>query len=134
MHETPSLPDASKSARASAAARRRRRRQLALAVLLAAWLGTAWWETHKPLPEGMHLAGPWSTVSDHDVSFLADVTTADAYGRPVVNQTIFDEVLRVIGAAREFVVLDYFLFNDGRAAPEGATPVRALSAELRDRH
>ena len=133
MPETSPPPDASKSARASAVARRRQRRRLVLAVLLAAWLGTAWWETHKPLPAGTRLAAPWSTVADGDVSFLADLTTADAYGRPVITQTIFDEVLRVVGAAREFVVLDYFLFNDGRAGPEGTPlPMRPLSAELRD--
>jgi phosphatidylserine/phosphatidylglycerophosphate/cardiolipin synthase-like enzyme len=38
-----------------------------------------------------------------------------------------------VHAAREFIVLDYFLFNDEPAsAPDAAAPIRALSKELRD--
>jgi phosphatidylserine/phosphatidylglycerophosphate/cardiolipin synthase-like enzyme len=69
-----------------------------------------------------------------NVSFIPDVTSADAYGRPVVSQGIFDQVLKVVRSARHFIVLDYFLFNDqGAQGPQpSGPPLRAISGELRD--
>jgi phosphatidylserine/phosphatidylglycerophosphate/cardiolipin synthase-like enzyme len=85
------------------------------------------------MPPGVRVASPWYTVPAAAVGFIADITAADAYGRPVVSQAIFDEMLSVVHAARDFIVLDYFLFNDKRArAAEAALPIRALSQELRD--
>jgi phosphatidylserine/phosphatidylglycerophosphate/cardiolipin synthase-like enzyme len=54
------------------------------------------------------------------------------HGTPVIRQEIFDEVLRLIGQAREYLVLDFFLFNSQRGADLDARPHRELSAELRD--
>jgi hypothetical protein len=85
------------------------------------------------MPPGTRIASPWYTVPASQVGFIADITAADAYGRPVVTQAIFDQVLAVVNAARDFVVLDYFLFNDQRSqAVDAPTPIRALSRELRD--
>ena len=50
-------------------------------VAVAAWTATAWWQTHKSLPPGMHTASAVCTVTAQEVSFLADITAADAYGR-----------------------------------------------------
>jgi phosphatidylserine/phosphatidylglycerophosphate/cardiolipin synthase-like enzyme len=91
----------------------------------------AFWHGHKPMPPGTRLASASFALPPADVSFLADVTAADAYGQAVVSQTIFDQVLGVVHAARDFIVLDYFLFNDERAA-DAPAPLRALSQELRD--
>jgi len=85
------------------------------------------------MPPGTRIATPWYPLPAAQVGFIADITAADAYGRPVVSQAIFDEMLQVVRAAREFIVLDYFQFNDEPAtAPDAAVPIRALSKELRD--
>lgn len=90
-----------------------------------------YWHLTKPLPGGMHVRGEWASVPAGDVRFLRDITTADAYGRALIDQQIFDDVLRIIAAANEFVVLDFFLFNDHRGEATPA-PHRELSSELRD--
>ena len=102
---------------------------LALVVL---WVGTAVWETQKPLPPGTHVQGQWQVSSPADVSFIADITAADAYGRAVMSQSIFDQVLEVVRNAQRFLVVDYFLFNAHRGKAGGPAPSRALSSELRD--
>jgi hypothetical protein len=108
-------------------------RRLILSTIALAWAGTAYYQAHKPMPEGTSVASKWYDVPSAKVTFIADITAADAYGRPVVSQAIFDEILRTIRSARQLIVLDYFLFNDwhGSVATPGA-PLRAISAELRD--
>jgi phosphatidylserine/phosphatidylglycerophosphate/cardiolipin synthase-like enzyme len=97
-------------------------------------LATACWQTNKPLPAGVHVDSPWYPIAARDVAFIADITSADAYGRPNQSQAIFDQVLNVIRTARKFVVLDYYLFNaqvhSGGDFPNPST--RQISAELRD--
>ena len=102
-------------------------------AFLAVWGGTAWWQTNKPLPAGTHVDSPWAAITPRDVNFIADITSADAYGRQNSSQAIFDEVLGVIRSAHKFIVLDYFLFNSTLGNGTGATPAfRPLSGELRD--
>jgi len=105
--------------------------RLALIAIAALCCGLAFWHAHKPMPPGTRIASPWYPVPAAEVEFIADTTAADAYGRPVISQAIFDQVLSVVHGARDFIVLDYFLFNDKRAA-DAAAPMRALSQELRD--
>ncbi len=108
-------------------------RRLILATVAIAWLGTAYWEANKPLPPGVKTASMWYSVPAANITFIADITAADAYGRPVVSQGIFDEVLQVVRSARRFIVLDYFLFNEQRGTIAGpAAPLRAITGELRD--
>ncbi len=118
------------------ALRARRRRPWRLAVLVAiltAWTGTAVWHSNKPMPPGTNVDAPWQPVPVSSVRLIADVTTADGYGRPILNHAIFDEVLAIVRSAREFLVLDYFLFNDHKGSVEpGSAPLRPLSAELRE--
>jgi phosphatidylserine/phosphatidylglycerophosphate/cardiolipin synthase-like enzyme len=99
-------------------------------VAVAAWTATAWWQTHKSLPPGMHTASAVCTVTAQEVSFLADISAADAYGRAVLSQGIFDEVLRVVRGARQFIVLDYQLLLGADATD--SSPQRRLAAELTD--
>ena len=66
-----------------------------------------------------------------DASFIADISAADAYGRSVASQAIFDEALTLIRDAKRFVVLDYFLFNSNGAG-SAVPPARSLTKELRD--
>ena len=121
-----------------ATARVRWRRLLLLGLALL-WLGVAWHQSHKALPEGTHLASLVCTTQAQDVAFVADITAADAWGRPAVSQGIFDEVLKVVHGARRFIVLDYAVFGAGAesggaeaAAGTGGTPQRHIGAELTD--
>jgi len=93
----------------------------------------AGWEANKPLPPGVRTASAWHSVPAQDVTFIADITSADAYGRLVSSQAIFDETLKVVREAREFLVLDYFMFNSRHGDLDPTSPlVRPLSAALRD--
>src|ERR1700730_4952101 len=103
-----------------------RRRLLALGVG-AAWIATAWWQANKPLPAGTHVASAVCAVPADAVTFLADITAADAWGGAVVGQGIFAQVLDVVRQARRFIVLDYSLYA-GTAA--GSAPQRRIAAQL----
>src|SRR5262245_11848974 len=119
--------------------RRRPQRRWYLRLLLfafvVAWASIAIWQTHKPLPLGTDVASAWAETPLGEVHLLTDVTVTDGRERLLIRQQIFDEVLRTIDTAQEFIVLDWFLFNDhrGPAANQAPAPHRALSAELRDR-
>ncbi|MGH8260391.1 MAG: phospholipase D-like domain-containing protein [Steroidobacteraceae bacterium] len=115
MLASESTPDASGSHGVGAfrAPRRRRLRLLIAGGAVLAWLGTAWWHTHKPLPPGERVAGRWYAAGPLQVRFIADVTAADAYGRPAVSHAAFDEMLRIVQSAREFVVIDAPRFTSG---------------------
>jgi phosphatidylserine/phosphatidylglycerophosphate/cardiolipin synthase-like enzyme len=99
---------------------------------LALWLVVALWNLFKPLPAGVSVRGEVVSTPLADLQFLSDVTGADVYGERVVRQQIFDAVLETIAEAREFIVLDFFLFNAQRGADLEARPYRELSIELRD--
>lgn len=92
------------------------------------WLATSVYHAYKPLPAGLNLAGAEQPVAQ--VSFLTDVT----YGREseedsrYIEQEIFDAVLDMIANARQFILVDMFLFNDFQGAV--SEDHRALSAEL----
>jgi len=94
----------------------------------AAFIAMAVWQTHKPLPPGTHVVSSVCTVDAGDVALAVDLTAADAYGRAIISQGVFDEVLRLVRSARHVVVLDYELLGTG----EGAAPQRRLAAELTD--
>src|SRR5687767_11495611 len=68
---------------------------------LALWFVVALWNLYKPLPYGTHVRGPIIETPLAELRFLSDVTSADAFGVPVVRQQIFDRVLTMIGNARE---------------------------------
>lgn len=95
--------------------------------MVAAWVSAGWWGSHKPLPPGAHVASAFTEVPADQVTFIADITAADAYGRAVVSQAIFEQVLEVVRGARVFVVLDYALIG---GAPVAGAPT--LGAQLQD--
>jgi phosphatidylserine/phosphatidylglycerophosphate/cardiolipin synthase-like enzyme len=99
---------------------------------LGLWSVVALWNLFKPLPDGVGVRGAVVSTPLADLQFLHDVTSADVFGEPVVRQQIFDAVLRMVGEAREFLVVDFFLFNSQRGADLDARPYRELSAQLRD--
>ena len=102
-------------------------RRVLAGCVAAAWAASSWWGSHKPLPPGAHVASALSAVPAADLAFIADITAADAYGRPVVSQAIFNQLLQILRAARVFVVLDYALIG---GAPVAGSP--ALGAQLQD--
>lgn len=90
-------------------------------------MAASWWGSHKSLPAGAHVASALTDLPADKVSFIADITAADAYGRPVVSQAIFDQLLEVLRGARVFVVLDYALIA---GTPAAGAPARG--AQLQD--
>jgi len=112
--------------------RKRRLGRLFFYGFLALWFTVALWNLFKPLPNGVSVRGAIVDTPLSQLRFLSDVTGADVFGAPVVRQQIFDAVLAMIGEAREYLVLDFFLFNGQRGAAIDARPHRELSAELRD--
>ena len=118
---------------AAPSTRRPRYRRAITATLVGIWLVVAGWEAYKPLPPGVRTASAWHSVPAQDVTFVADITSADAYGRSVSSQAIFDETLKVVRGAHEFLVLDYFMFNSRHGEIDPASPLlRPLAATLRD--
>jgi hypothetical protein len=107
------------------------RRHLIRGILLLGlllWAGvTAYHAWLKPLPPGLSFTGPAHAVAANDIRLLVDVTRPGPDG-PVIQQTLFDEALRLIGAAEQLVVADLFLFNAylGKATDTH----RALSTEI----
>ena len=99
---------------------------------LALWVSTALWNLYKPLPDGTSIRGEVIDAPLGQLQFLSDVSSADVFGAPVVRQQVFDSMLQVIGEARQFVIVDFFLFNAHRGLSADTPAQRALSAELRD--
>jgi phosphatidylserine/phosphatidylglycerophosphate/cardiolipin synthase-like enzyme len=112
--------------------RKRRWGKLFAYAFLALWVLTALWNLFKPLPDGVSIRGTIVETPLDQLQFLNDVTGADVFGAPVVRQQIFDAVIALIGHSREYLVLDFFLFNSQRGAALDAKPNRELSTELRD--
>jgi phosphatidylserine/phosphatidylglycerophosphate/cardiolipin synthase-like enzyme len=112
--------------------RKRRLGRLFAYGFFGLWVAAALWNLYKPLPDGVSVRGPIVDTPLTQLRFFSDVTGADAFGTPVVRQQIFDAVLALIGESREYLVLDFFLFNSQRGATIGSTPYRELSIELRD--
>src|SRR5690349_14470415 len=96
--------------------RKRRYGRILSYALLGVWAVVALWNAFKPLPDGMSIRGPIVETPLDQLEFLDDVTGADAFGAPIVRQQIFDAMLKTIGDAREFLVVDFFLFNAQRGA------------------
>ena len=101
-----------------------------LGALHAVWVGVGAWNTWKPMPEGVVVSGAWMPLHEGDVQFLRDVTAADGYGHPIIDQQIFDAAFRLIADAQRLIVLDVFLFNAHQGALIDAPVHRPLAAEL----
>ncbi len=98
-------------------ARRRWRRGL-LAVCLVV-IGVGGWHVYKPLPPGVAVLGMAVATPDSAVRFLADIAAQDGAGGMVREHPIHEATLDLVRNAQDFLVLDYFLFND-QGGPAGA--------------
>ncbi len=98
--------------------------------LVLLWVGVMVFQTNKPLPDGVSVMGGEYAVPVDSVKFLADRTYVDGGGVRHSDQEIFDEVFQMIRGAREYILVDMFLYNSFQgSAPE---TTRALSSELTD--
>jgi HKD family nuclease len=97
----------------------RRVARLAFALLAATWLGVGLWHVFKPLPPGVHVAGPAVVVPAGSLHFLTDITSVNHFGDAEHRAHIHDATLELVRNARDFLLLDYFLFNDS-GGPAGA--------------
>jgi hypothetical protein len=103
------------------------------AAIAAVWGAAAYHYATRDLPAGMHLDSPAQSVAARDVTFLDDITGADAYGHGFSSQTLFDAMLRTIADARTLIVLDCHLCNDlHRNAPDAVVNVTPMAAQLID--
>ncbi|GHC30553.1 phospholipase D [Aidingimonas halophila] len=98
---------------------------LLLAVLVGC-LAMAMYQTRKPLPPGVGEAGPLRDSAS--VAFLYDETFRDPDGHAATDQSIFDDILTLIGQAERLLVIDMFLFNDFAGSAQG--DYRPLSSQL----
>ncbi len=105
----------------------RRRLKVLSIILVAGWASVCIFNLVRPLPAGTSVLGPYRAVSD--VEFLYDLTY-ERDGERVVEQQIFDRVLRMIDEAERFVVIDMFLFNDEHGGDRTYLP---LTQTLTDR-
>jgi hypothetical protein len=85
-----------------------RRRIIPAAVVAAVAVPLIFgWTT--PAPKGTSYSSPATTVSDihmlYDLTYLKDKEL-------IHDQTILDEQLKMIGAAKDFIIADIFLYND----------------------
>ena len=103
------------------------------AAIAVAWAAAAVHFCTRGLPPGMRLDSAPQSVPTRDVTFMDDITGADAYGHGFSSHTIFDAMLRNIGAARSLVVLDCHLCNDlHRNAPDAIAGPTPLAGQLVD--
>lgn len=103
------------------------------AAVAAAWGVAAYHFATRDLPAGMRLASPAQNVATGTVTFLDDISGADAYGHGFSSHAIFDTMVRSIGAATQLVVLDCHLCSDFyRNAPDAVAPLTPMARELVD--
>jgi hypothetical protein len=103
------------------------------AAIAAVWGVAAFHYATRDLPAGMHLDSPAQAILARDVTFMDDITGADAYGHGFGSHTLFDAMLGTIGNARSLIVLDCHLCNDlHRDAPDALVNLTPMAAQLID--
>ena len=81
-----------------------------LALLALIFLVTLLYHQLKPLPEGISRESEPMALTDDEIEFLSDLTY-QGEDVEVNEQEIFQEIERSIQQAREYIVMDFFLFN-----------------------
>ena len=99
-----------------------------LFLIVVWWLCAILLTQFIPPPSSVGFTGP--ERSSLSPQFLYDDSWLDDAGTRHVEQSIFDGLFASIDAARRFIYLDLFLFNDWQGPVPELT--RALSAELTD--
>jgi hypothetical protein len=100
-------------------------------IIAAVWAAAATYYANRDLPAGMRLESAPQAVAPDDVTFLSDVTGADAYGHGFTTHSTFDAMLRNVGAARSLVVLDCHLCSDmHRSAPDAVATLTPMGNQM----
>ena len=103
------------------------------AAIAAVWVAVTVHYATRPLPAGMRLASPPRLIPSRDLTFLDDITGANAYGRGFSAHTIFDAMLHTISNAHSLVVLDCHLCNDmHRTTPDPIAGLTPMATQLVD--
>ena len=81
-------------------------------ILVFLYIAVIVWQTFKPLPEGISSAGDLHAVEQ--VEMIYDLSYAqDQEGTEIEHElNIFKEIYDMIDQAEEFIVLDFFLFDN----------------------
>ena len=80
------------------------------AIIAVIFLITLVYHQVKPLPEGVSRQSDSYLITDDQIDFLHDLTY-QGEDTEIVEQEIFKEVERAIHEAKEYIVMDFFLFN-----------------------
>ncbi|WP_323751198.1 phospholipase D family protein [Marinobacter sp.] len=94
-------------------------------LLILILIGLGAWHTYKPLPEGIRYSGNPAPLASPRI--LTDTTRHLPTGETTLDHEIFDEVFRLISQARQFILIDMFLYNG--TGPKNAE-LRRLSSQL----
>ncbi|WP_421382204.1 phospholipase D family protein [Bacillus salacetis] len=87
-----------------------KKRKVILTILILVYFGSVmFYQTHKPLPEGISYEG--EVFHTNDVDFIYDLSYKDHAGHFLHESRIFERINKIIGEAKDFVVIDMFLFN-----------------------
>ena len=87
-----------------------KKRTVLLTLLILVYFGLVmYYQTHKSLPEGTSYEG--KIFHTNDVDFIYDLSYKDPAGHFLHESRIFERINRMIGEAKDFVVIDMFLFN-----------------------
>jgi PLD-like domain len=93
------------------------------------------WHAYKPLPPGVHVRGAMVAMDGALVQLITDETSATFYGQRTTQPNIHGATLELVRSARDFLVLDYFLFNE-QGGPAGELKyvdgIRPVASELRE--
>jgi PLD-like domain len=100
-------------------------------AIAGVWAAAAAHYANRDLPPGMRLESAPQAVATGEVTFLDDITGADAYGHGFSTHTIFDAMLRNVGAARSLVVLDCHRCNDlHRGAADAVATLTPMGSQI----
>ncbi|RIW29122.1 phospholipase [Bacillus salacetis] len=87
-----------------------KKRSVLITLLILVYFGSVmFYQTHKPLPEGISYEG--EIFRTNDIDFLYDLSYKDPAGQFFHESRIFERVNQMIAEAKDFVVIDMFLFN-----------------------
>jgi hypothetical protein len=102
---------------------------------LLLWLSIAVWHAVKPLPAGVRVHGATASLDSATVQLLTDETSATFIGQRSTQPNIHAATLELVRNAHDFLVLDYFLFNE-QGGPAGELKyvdgIRPVARELRE--
>ncbi len=90
-----------------------RARFLGLVVLFVLiCLPVGFYHAFKPMPEGLDYQSRDYIVNAEDIKFLKDLTYIDATGQRRYDQEIFPTIFNYLDQAKQYILVDMFLFND----------------------